>query len=140
MQHNHKNGLLDDDSAGGADITDKVANEVLKTADGYEVVFKLPKALFTINDVEGADAFVYGEDDLYFGMFLVAGGGGLTNQSQGPGADWTCKGLNLNEYVLETARQPESVPQTGDMTVVMFAVIAVLAMGAAVVFMKKRAF
>jgi len=36
--------------------------------------------------------------------------------------------------------QPETVPQTGDATVAMFAVIAVLAMGAAVVFMKKRAF
>ena len=35
---------------------------------------------------------------------------------------------------------PEEVPATGDMTVAMFAVIAVLAMGAAVVFMKKRAF
>ena len=34
----------------------------------------------------------------------------------------------------------EEVPATGDMTVAMFAVIAVLAMGAAVVFMKKRAF
>ncbi|MBO4326791.1 MAG: hypothetical protein J5950_05935, partial [Clostridia bacterium] len=47
MQHNHKNGLLADDNPGGADITDKVANQVQKTADGYEVVFKLPKALFT---------------------------------------------------------------------------------------------
>ena len=140
MQHNHKNGLLADDNPGGADITDKVANQVQKTADGYEVVFKLPKALFTITDVEGADAFVYGEDDLYFGMFLVAGGGGLSNQKNTDYTDWTCRGLNLNEYVLETARQPETVPQTGDMTVAMFAVIAVLAMGAAVVFMKKRAF
>lgn len=36
--------------------------------------------------------------------------------------------------------EPETVPQTGDVTVAMFAVIAVLAMGAAVVFVKKRAF
>ncbi|MBO4327461.1 MAG: LPXTG cell wall anchor domain-containing protein, partial [Clostridia bacterium] len=66
--------------------------------------------------------------------------GGLSNQKNTDYTDWTCRGLNLNEYVLETARQPETVPQTGDMTVAMFAVIAVLAMGAAVVFMKKRAF
>ena len=36
--------------------------------------------------------------------------------------------------------QQETNTQTGDVTVAMFAVIAVLAMGAAVVFMKKRAF
>ena len=36
--------------------------------------------------------------------------------------------------------EPETVAQTGDVTVAMFAVIAVLAMGAAVVFVKKRAF
>ena len=36
--------------------------------------------------------------------------------------------------------QTTDIPQTGDMTVAMFAVIAVLALGAAVVFMKKRAF
>ncbi|MBO4326964.1 MAG: LPXTG cell wall anchor domain-containing protein, partial [Clostridia bacterium] len=35
---------------------------------------------------------------------------------------------------------PETVPATGDATIAMFAVIVVLAMGAAVVFMKKRAF
>jgi LPXTG-motif cell wall-anchored protein len=40
----------------------------------------------------------------------------------------------------EPATQPETVPQTGDFSVTMFAVIAVLAMGAAVVFMKKKAF
>jgi len=40
----------------------------------------------------------------------------------------------------QPATEPETVPQTGDVTVAMFAVIAVLAMGAAVVFMKKRAF
>ena len=36
--------------------------------------------------------------------------------------------------------EPETNTQTGDMTVAMFAVIAVLAMGAAVVFLKKKAF
>ena len=36
--------------------------------------------------------------------------------------------------------EPETQPQTGDAAVAMFAVIAVLAMGAAVVFIKKRAF
>ncbi len=40
----------------------------------------------------------------------------------------------------EPATQPETVPQTGDFSVAMFAVIAILAMGAAVVFMKKRSF
>ena len=40
----------------------------------------------------------------------------------------------------EPATQPETVPQTGDAAVAMFAVIAVLAMGAAVVFVKKRVF
>ena len=42
--------------------------------------------------------------------------------------------------VTEPVTEPETQPQTGDAAVAMFAVIAVLAMGAAVVFMKKRAF
>lgn len=41
--------------------------------------------------------------------------------------------------VPQPATKPETVPQTGDVTMAMSAVIAVLAMGAAVVFMKKRA-
>ena len=44
------------------------------------------------------------------------------------------------EPATQPATQPETVPQTGDAEVAMFAVIAVLAMGAAVVFVKKRAF
>ena len=40
----------------------------------------------------------------------------------------------------QPATQPETQPQTGDAVVAMIAVIAVLAMGAAVVFSKKRAF
>ena len=144
LQHNHKNGLLDDDSAGGADITAKVPNQIVKLDNGYEFTAKLPKELFTITDVEGADSFVYGQDDLYFGMFLVAGGGGLSNQQNTDYTDWTCKGLALNQYKFAGApapvTEPETVPQTGDAAVAMFAVIAVLAMGAAVVFMKKRAF
>jgi LPXTG-motif cell wall-anchored protein len=144
LQHNHKNGLLDNDSAGGADITDKVANQIVKIDNGYEFKAKLPKALFTITDVEGASDFVYGQDDLYFGMFLVAGGGGLSNQQNTDYTDWTCKGLALNQYKFAgtpaPVTEPETQPQTGDATVVMFAVIAVLAMGAAVVFMKKKAF
>ena len=40
----------------------------------------------------------------------------------------------------EPATQPETVPATGDAAVATFAVIAVLAMGAAVVFMKKKTF
>ncbi|MBO4326492.1 MAG: discoidin domain-containing protein [Clostridia bacterium] len=39
-----------------------------------------------------------------------------------------------------TGEEPETNVQTGDAAVAMFAVIAVLAMGAAVVFMKKKAF
>ena len=140
LQHNHKNGLLDDGNPGGADITDKVNGQILKTDTGYEFTAKLPKEIFTITDVDGADAFVYGQDDLYFGMFLVAGGGGLTNQSADPGSDWTCKGLGLNEYKLAGTPAPVDQPTTGDMTVAMFAVIAVLAIGAVVVFSKKRAF
>ena len=42
--------------------------------------------------------------------------------------------------VTEPVTEPETQPQTGDAAVAMFAVIAVLAMGAAVVFVKKRAF
>ena len=38
------------------------------------------------------------------------------------------------------ATEPETAPATGDMTVAVFAAVAVLAMGAAMVFMKKRAF
>ncbi|MBP5781845.1 MAG: LPXTG cell wall anchor domain-containing protein, partial [Clostridia bacterium] len=40
----------------------------------------------------------------------------------------------------EPGTEPETQPATGDAAVAMFAVIAVLAMGAAVVFIKKRAF
>ena len=140
LQHNHANGLLDDPAPGGADITSKVNGQIVKTDSGFEFTAKLPKEIFTITDVAGADAFVYGQDDLYFGMFLVAGGGGLSNQKNTDYTDWTCKGLNLNEYVFEGQPEPATQPTTGDMTVAMFAVIAVLALGAAVVFAKKRAF
>jgi len=144
LQHNHKNGLLDDDNAGGADITAKVPNQIVKLDNGYEFTAKLPKELFTVTDVKGADSFVYGQDDLYFGMFLVAGGGGISNQQNTDYTDWTCKGLALNQYKFAgtpaPVTTPETQPQTGDATVAMFAVIAVLAMGAAVVFMKKKAF
>ncbi len=40
----------------------------------------------------------------------------------------------------QPSTEPETQPQTGDAAVAMFAVIAVLAMGAAVVFVKKRTF
>ncbi len=51
-------------------------------------------------------------------------------------------GKDRDAYVNYKAQliQEETQPATGDVTVAMFAVIAVLAMGAAVVFMKKRAF
>ena len=44
------------------------------------------------------------------------------------------------EPATQPATEPATIPQTGDATVAMFAVIAVLAMGAAVVFMKKKVF
>ena len=139
LQHNHKNGVLDDANPSGADITDKVDGQIAAIDGGYEIVAKLPKALFTITDVDGADSYVYGEDDLYFGMFIVTGGHGYTSQSKAI-TDWNCSGLGLNEYVLKGQTAPVTPPQTGDATVAMFAVLAVLAMGAAVVFAKKRSF
>ena len=140
LQHNHKTGILDNDSAGGADITDKIENKIVKTADGYAFEVKLPVDFFKVTDVDGADSFVYGTDPLYYGMFAVVGGQGYTNQSNAPGSDWTCNGLGLTEYSFIIETTPDTQPQTGDATVAMFAVIAVLAMGAAVVFMKKKEF
>jgi len=99
MQHNHKTALLEDDNAGGADITDKVENAVVKTDDGFAFEIKLPVEFFKVLDVENAADFEYGKENLYFGMFLVVGGNGYTNQSTAPGNDWTCKGLGLHEYI-----------------------------------------
>jgi LPXTG-motif cell wall-anchored protein len=152
LQHNHKNGVLDDANPNGADISDKVDGQIAAIDGGYEIVAKLPKALFTITDVDGADSFVYGQDDIYFGMFIVTGGHGYTNQSTAPGTDWTVDGLGLTEYVFKGQKapetqpatqpdtQPETQPQTGDATVAMFAVIVVLTLGAVIVFAKKRSF
>ncbi|MBP5779985.1 MAG: discoidin domain-containing protein [Clostridia bacterium] len=61
------------------------------------------------------------------GYELVAGTEGVTVEVEA-------------QPVTEPVTEPETQPQTGDAAVAMFAVIAVLAMGAAVVFMKKRAF
>ena len=135
LQHNHKTGVLDNDSAGGADITDKIENKIVKTDDGYDFEVKLPVEFFTVTDVDGADAFTFGADPLYYGMFAVVGGQGYTNQTNAPGSDWSCNGLGLTEYCLVINQ-----PKTGDATVAMFAVMAILAMGAAVVFAKKRSF
>ena len=44
------------------------------------------------------------------------------------------------EPATQPGTEPTTIPQTGDFSVAMFAVIAVLAMGAAVVFMKKRSY
>ena len=98
LQHNHKTALLADDSAGGADITDKVQTQIQKMSFGYEFTAKLPLDFFKVTDVEGADSFELGADPLYFGMFIVTGGNGYTNQSAAPGSDWTCDGLGLTEY------------------------------------------
>jgi LPXTG-motif cell wall-anchored protein len=135
LQHNHKTAVLADDSAGGADITDKIENKIVKTDDGYDFEVKLPVELFTITDVDGADSFKYGEDPLYYGMFAVVGGQGYTNQTNTPASDWSCNGLGLKEYSLVIAQ-----PQTGDVTVAMFAVIMILALSAAIVFAKKKSF
>ena len=142
LQHNHKNALLDDDSAGGADITDKVAHEIVKLDNGYEFKASLPKALFTVTDVAGADAFVFGQDDLYFGLFMVAGGGGLSDQQNTDFTDWTCRGLALNQHKFAGTPAPtnEPVPQTGDGSAALISVLVAAFMGAAVIFMKKRAF
>ena len=50
------------------------------------------------------------------------------------------EGTPATEPGTEPATEPATIPQTGDFSVAMFAVIAVLAMGAAVVFMKKKVF
>ncbi len=57
--------------------------------------------------------------------------------------DGATYGKDLPNTVIEytgPAAPETDIPQTGDMTVAMFAVIAVLALGTAVVFMKKRTF
>ncbi|MBO4327734.1 MAG: hypothetical protein J5950_10725 [Clostridia bacterium] len=109
LQHNHKTGVLDNDSAGGADISDKVETQVVKMSYGYEFTAKLPVGLFTVTDVEGADSFEFGSDPLYFGMFMVVGGQGFTNQSAAPGSDWTCNGLCLTEYSIINPKKDKSV-------------------------------
>ena len=61
-----------------------------------------------------------------------------------PNTSFTFIGVEDEQPTTEPETQvptePETNTQTGDFTVAMFAVIAVLAMGAAVVFMKKRSF
>ncbi len=100
LQHNHKTALLDDDNPGGADISDKVNGNIVKTENGYEITAKLPKDLFHVTDVENAQTYDYLKDPLYFGMFIVTGGQGYTSQSVAPGENWTCNGLRLSEYSL----------------------------------------
>jgi hypothetical protein len=109
LQHNHKTALLDDDSAAGADISDKVETEIVKMSAGYEFTAKLPADLFKITDVDGLDSFEFGADPLYFGMFIVTGSHGYTNQSAAPGADWTCGGLGLTEYSITDPYRDKTV-------------------------------
>ena len=100
LQHNHKTQLKDDDNAGGADITELVGT-AYAAGDGA-VVFeaKLPIELFKVTDVEKADQFDAAKENLYFGMFVVMGGGGYTNQSSAPGSSWLCKDLGIHEYFI----------------------------------------
>ena len=101
LQHNHKTGLKDDPSAGGADITDLVDHAIV-SGDGKIVVeVKLPETLFQVTDVDGAADFKLGNEKLYFGMFGVIGGGGYTNQSAAPGSSWNCVDLGIHEYFIK---------------------------------------
>ena len=109
LQHNHKTGVLADDSAGGADISDKIETSIVKMSYGYDFTAKLPVELFKVTDVDGADSFELGADPLYFGMFIVTGNNGYTNQSAAPGSDWTCNGLGLTEYSLIDPMKDRSV-------------------------------
>ena len=109
LQHNHKTAVLDNDSAGGADISDKVETQVVKKSYGYEFTAKLPVDLFKVTDVDGADSFRFGSDPLYFGMFMVVGNQGFTNQSVAPASDWTCNGLGLTEYSVIDPKKDSSV-------------------------------
>ena len=100
LLHNHTNSI-GEGTAAGVDITDKIEAKIVAKEGGYVVEAKLPADFFKVTDVEKADQFVFGKENLYFGMFVVLNGAeGFTNQSAAPGTDWTCKGLGLHEYIV----------------------------------------
>lgn len=100
LQHNHKTQIKDDDNPGGVDITDLVGTAYAAGDDAVVFEVKLPIELFKITDVEKADQFDAAKENLYFGMFVVMGGGGYTNQSNAPGSSWLCKDLGIHEYYI----------------------------------------
>ena len=100
LQSNHATALCGEADANGIDITSLVEAKMTAKEGGYVIEAKLPVDLFKVTDVEKADTFNYGRDNLYFGMFVLLGNvNGFTNQSAAPGEDWTCKGLALHEYI-----------------------------------------
>lgn len=102
LQHNHKTQLKDEIDTAGTDITSLVEVKIITTEEGYAGEAKLPAEFFKVTDVEKADEFKLGSENLYFGMFIVIMNGpeGYTNQSAAPGSDWSPKGLGLHEYVV----------------------------------------
>lgn len=102
LQHNHKNGLLADNNADGADITSLVTAAYVKGEDGsYNMEVKIPVAFFQTADVEGADTFAFAKGNtLYFGIFNVIGGNGYGLQKDIDYTDWTCKGLDLYQMAI----------------------------------------
>ena len=132
-------------------------NESNKSGDVADVTFDLGKTLpagvytFRFTVPEGNYAFFsYGEGQLseeyiinerghmMFGLYTADEGEGFIKLPQEPE---TQPGTEPGtEPETQPGTEPETNTQTGDVTVVMFAVIAMLAMGAAVVFAKKKAF
>ncbi len=100
LQQNHTNKYVAKvDKTNGNDITASIEAKIVAKDGGYIVEAKLPADFFTVTDVEDAAGFNYGRENLYFGMFVVLGTNGYTNQSTAPETDWTCKALALHEYV-----------------------------------------
>ncbi|MCR5056303.1 MAG: hypothetical protein K6B54_05270 [Clostridia bacterium] len=99
LQHNHTNKYVTEVNQSGNDITASINAKIVAKEGGYVVEAMIPADFFGVTDVEKADEFNYGRENLYFGMFAVLGANGYTNQSTAPGTDWTCKGLALHEYI-----------------------------------------
>ena len=128
-------------------------NEVTGSGDMVDVTVDLGKTLpaglytFRFSVPEGNYAFFsYGEGPLseeyienerghiMFGLYTTDEGEGFIKLDQVPETQ------PETQPATQPATVPETIPQTGDVSVAMIAVIAVLVLGAAVVFMKKRSF